>query len=211
VITSAGYTNLVHAFVGSSASSFVFEGEAGYLDHALASPSLTARVTGVTERHINADEPPVLDYNVEFKSTDQITLLYNADPYRASDHDPVIIGLDLTPAPLACDCSNPRAIRGTPRADFLVGTLGDDILCGFDGNDVILALSGNDCVDSGPGNDLVLGGLGNDRIFGGAGNDLLAGNLGQDQLDGGDGFDELTGGLGKDTCKNGEIVLSCEQ
>jgi predicted extracellular nuclease len=76
--------------------SYVFNGEVGYLDHALATSTLTAQVTGVTIWHINSDEPRVLDYNVEFKSPGQVTELYNADPYRSSDHDPVIIGLDLT-------------------------------------------------------------------------------------------------------------------
>jgi len=52
---------------------------------------MAAQVSGATDWHINADEPAVLDYNVEFKSQD----LYAATPYRASDHDPVIIGLRL--------------------------------------------------------------------------------------------------------------------
>jgi uncharacterized protein len=71
--------------------SFVFDGEAGYLDHALTSASLSRNVTNVTEWHINADEPTVIDYNTEFKPQD----LYTATPFRASDHDPVVIGLNL--------------------------------------------------------------------------------------------------------------------
>ena len=35
---------------------YVFEGEAGYLDHALATPTLAGRVAGVDIWHINADE-----------------------------------------------------------------------------------------------------------------------------------------------------------
>ena len=35
-----GYTNLVHALVGAAGYSYVFEGQSGYLDHALASPLL---------------------------------------------------------------------------------------------------------------------------------------------------------------------------
>jgi hypothetical protein len=50
-------------------------------------------VAGVAEWHINCDEPRVLDYNTEYKTANQVNLLYNADAYRASDHDPVIIGL----------------------------------------------------------------------------------------------------------------------
>jgi hypothetical protein len=49
----------------------------------------------VTTWHINADEPRVLYYNEEYKSAGQVTGLYNNDPYRSSDHDPVIVGLGL--------------------------------------------------------------------------------------------------------------------
>jgi predicted extracellular nuclease len=99
-MTNAGYTNLLETFVGAGAYSFIFFGQAGSLNHALSSPTLTAQVTGVTEWHINADEPRVLDYNEEFKSSGQIISLYNAEPYRSSDHDPVIVGLNLiTSAP----------------------------------------------------------------------------------------------------------------
>ncbi|WP_257456371.1 ExeM/NucH family extracellular endonuclease [Archangium lipolyticum] len=73
--------------------SYVFEGQSGELDHALATPSLSEQVRGITIWHINADEPPVLDYNTEFKTDDR----YAPTPYRASDHDPLIIGLDTNP------------------------------------------------------------------------------------------------------------------
>ena len=97
-IKDAGYVDLIDTVIGAdSAYSYVFEGQSGYLDHALASPSLSAQVNGLSEWHINADEPRVLDYNMEFKSANQISELYNADAYRASDHDPVIVGLDLPP------------------------------------------------------------------------------------------------------------------
>ncbi len=89
----AGYSNLIELRVGTAAYSYVFNGEAGYLDHALASATLVAQVTGITEWHINADEPRVLDYNEEFKSPAQVISYYNADPYRSSDHDPVVIEL----------------------------------------------------------------------------------------------------------------------
>ena len=93
VITGAGYTDLGNSL--PNAYSYVFEGQVGTLDYALASPSLTAQVSGVTEWHINSDEPRALDYNEEFKTANQIALYYNGDPYRSSDHDPVVIGLNL--------------------------------------------------------------------------------------------------------------------
>ena len=94
-LKDGGYTDLVNSYVGAEAYSYIYYGQAGYLDHALASPSLLSQVTGATIWHINADEPKVLDYNTEFKTDGQIDSLYNVDPYRASDHDPVIVGLDL--------------------------------------------------------------------------------------------------------------------
>ncbi|GGJ41700.1 ExeM/NucH family extracellular endonuclease [Deinococcus roseus] len=76
--------------------SYVFNGETGYLDHALSSSTLSDNITGVTEWHINSDEPIVLDYNTEFKTAAQIADLYSPTPYRSSDHDPVVVGLDLS-------------------------------------------------------------------------------------------------------------------
>ncbi|MBG4673260.1 SpnA family nuclease [Pseudomonas aeruginosa] len=96
VIRSAGYTDLVARQAGAGKGySYVFSGQSGYLDHALATASLARQVRGAVEWHINADEPRVLDYNVEFKTPRQQDSLYNAEPYRASDHDPVVIGIDL--------------------------------------------------------------------------------------------------------------------
>jgi len=92
-----GLVNEIERFVrpASMPYSFVFDGESGYLDHALATASLDKKVAGVTEWHINADEPSVIDYNTEFKPQD----LYAKTPYRASDHDPVVISLNLAPPP----------------------------------------------------------------------------------------------------------------
>ncbi|MBZ9557105.1 MULTISPECIES: ExeM/NucH family extracellular endonuclease [unclassified Modicisalibacter] len=75
--------------------SYSYDGQWGSLDHALASASLADQVTGTTTWHINADEPTVLDYNTEYKSDAQVASFYDDGPYRASDHDPVVVGLDL--------------------------------------------------------------------------------------------------------------------
>jgi predicted extracellular nuclease len=89
----AGYANLLAEAFGPDAYSFVFAGQAGALDHALATQSLSSQVAGIAEWHINADEPPILDYNLEFGR--DAGLFDAANPFRASDHDPVIVGLDL--------------------------------------------------------------------------------------------------------------------
>ena len=93
VLLNAGFVDL--AALHDDSYSFVFDGQWGYLDYALASPSLAAQVTGTAEYHINADEVPVLDYNTNFKSAGQVVSLFAPDEFRTSDHDPVVVGLDL--------------------------------------------------------------------------------------------------------------------
>ncbi len=98
VLTDGGLVNQVAAFVPEADRySYVFDGTAGYLDHALSTASTTSQITGVGIWHINADEPSVIDYNTEYKTVD----LYEPHQYRASDHDPVILGLNLNTAPEA--------------------------------------------------------------------------------------------------------------
>jgi hypothetical protein len=93
-LEAAGYVSLAAKFLGEAAYSFQFAGQSGTLDYAFANANLASQVVAVAEWHNNADEPVVLDYNREFK-TDRP---FNADdPYRASDHDPLLIGLDLVP------------------------------------------------------------------------------------------------------------------
>ena len=95
--TNNGWVNLIDAHNGASAYSYAFDGQWGYLDHALATASLAAQVSGVADWHVNADEPNALDYNTNYKSAAQINSLYAPDVFRNSDHDPVIVGLNLVP------------------------------------------------------------------------------------------------------------------
>jgi hypothetical protein len=83
----------------AGAYSYVFDGQWGYLDHALASADARrqARSPGVADYHINADEPSVLDYNTEFKTAGQPPACsMPPDQFRVSDHDPVIVGLEAS-------------------------------------------------------------------------------------------------------------------
>lgn len=103
-IEAAGYTNLIRQYDAPNTYSIAFDGQWGYLDHALASAALTPQVTGAAIWHINADESSLLDYNdairdageQSFEAKPSANELYAPDPLRASDHDPVLIGLDLT-------------------------------------------------------------------------------------------------------------------
>ena len=75
----------------------------GYLDHALANPSMTTQVVDADEWHSNADESPLFDYSDEladagersFERKSAALPLLVPDLRRASDHDPVIVGIDL--------------------------------------------------------------------------------------------------------------------
>jgi hypothetical protein len=108
VFAAAGFTDL-----SAGGYSYVFDGQWGYLDYALVSPTLLEQVTGITEFHINSDEVPALDYNTEFKTAAQIDSLYAPDMYRTSDHDPVLLGvaLEAEPEPVPT-CSVEYIIHG---------------------------------------------------------------------------------------------------
>ncbi|MEO1287363.1 MAG: ExeM/NucH family extracellular endonuclease, partial [Chloroflexota bacterium] len=68
----------------------------GTLDYAFANASLASQVTDAIEWHINSDEPIYIDYNLEYKPEEVIETLYLPDAYRASDHDPIVVGLSLS-------------------------------------------------------------------------------------------------------------------
>lgn len=85
LLRAAGWRD---AFAGADDAppySYVYEGRAGRLDHALLSPALAARLAGAAHWHVNADEPASLGYR-------------HADgrgPWRSSDHDPLLLGFHL--------------------------------------------------------------------------------------------------------------------
>ena len=97
-IESAGFINLTEASEGPGGYSYTFDGEFGHLDHALANPHLAAQVTGAATWHVNSDEPIYYDYNLEHKNDAQAAINVGT-PYRYSDHDPVVIGVNLTSPP----------------------------------------------------------------------------------------------------------------
>lgn len=96
-LTSNGMVDQVGAF-SSFGYSYVFDGAAGRLDHAITTATMSAKIAGVKHWHINADEPSIIDYNLEFKKPSCPACgpdYYSPTVYRSSDHDPVIVGLKL--------------------------------------------------------------------------------------------------------------------
>ena len=95
------FVDLVRRHSGAAAHSYLFDGQVGRLDHALASASLASQVTGAAPWSINADEPSAFDYDdaiadvgeAAFEAKPAALPLYAADEFRTSDHDPLVIGL----------------------------------------------------------------------------------------------------------------------
>ncbi len=134
-LTSSGYIDQVGRF-NPFGYSYVFDGAAGRLDHAITTATMSPKVNGVVHWHINADEPSIIDYNLEFKQPACATCapdLYTPTPYRSSDHEPVLLGLNLY-----------KAVPGTPGPDTLVGSPGDDLITGGASPDVLTGGAGAD-------------------------------------------------------------------
>ena len=74
------------------------------------------------------------------------------------------------------------AARCAGRAATVIGSNGRDRLRGTAKADVIVGLGGNDVIEARGGDDLVCGGAGADALKGGAGADRLLGEAGADRL-----------------------------
>ncbi|KFN48743.1 ExeM/NucH family extracellular endonuclease [Arenimonas composti] len=72
---------------GERPYSFIYGGQRGRLDHALLRGVLSERLRGVAYWNVNAAEADLFDYRTERPGT--------PGPWRASDHDPVLLGFDL--------------------------------------------------------------------------------------------------------------------
>ncbi|WP_299598515.1 ExeM/NucH family extracellular endonuclease [uncultured Tateyamaria sp.] len=89
-----GLVDLIDQFIGQDeAYSFVFDGQRGSLDHAIASDDMAGWITGAAEWHINADEPDLLNYNSAFNNAN----FFEDSLFASSDHDPLIIGINTNP------------------------------------------------------------------------------------------------------------------
>lgn len=94
-LEAGGFVNLLDRDHGDNAYTYVFAGRAGALDHAFASAGLAAMVLKAFAWHSNADEPQVFDYNLDFGRNPR--LFDSESPWRSSDHDPVVVDIELSP------------------------------------------------------------------------------------------------------------------
>jgi len=118
VLYGDGYDNL-ESTTDPHETTYSFDGLAGSLDHVLASPAAAAMVTGVDIWNINADESIAFEYSrYNYNATD----FYAPGPYRASDHDPEVVGIDL-PAIRAEATVTARAVPPTVIAKLVPVTM----------------------------------------------------------------------------------------
>ena len=101
-LLAAGYADVCPLYDAGS-TSFVFSGEWGSLDYALANAAMIGQVADALKWNINADEVALLDYDdlvldpseQSFNVKPMSTPLYAPDAYRSSDHDPIVVSLSL--------------------------------------------------------------------------------------------------------------------
>lgn len=93
VLGAAGYHNVEREF-GADEYSYSFSGLSGSLDHIVANKAAMDLATGADIWNINSGESLALEYSRwNYHGTD----FHEPTPFRSSDHDPVILGLDLAP------------------------------------------------------------------------------------------------------------------
>lgn len=129
LLTSGGIVDLVSMFDPADYS-YVFDANAGRLDHGLGTPSIATKVTGATSWHINADEPEWTDYNTEDRAAGNDW--YQPTAFRASDHDPMLIGLNLVKT-ITAGAGQP--VTGTPGDDVIESGNGANLITGGGGRD----------------------------------------------------------------------------
>ncbi|GGF36097.1 hypothetical protein GCM10010922_09080 [Microbacterium sorbitolivorans] len=91
VLTDAGYIDL-NAELNDGEPTYNYDGLDGSLDHVLANEAALELVSGVDVWQINGQEQVGFEYS---RYNYNATILYDDSVYRASDHNPIIVGLDL--------------------------------------------------------------------------------------------------------------------
>ena len=125
VFEDAGYRNALPSFTAEPPSSYAFFNPvdmSGALDHLLISASLVPQATAATDWAINAAEGAFRDYNRDSNNNGNAAVrdFFAADPYRTSDHDPLILDLDLGRAVSGGLAFGHGVASGDPYADSVI-------------------------------------------------------------------------------------------
>ncbi len=131
VLEEGGFVNVGTAL--DAGYTYLFGGRVGSLDHVFASTEAFDRVTGADTWDINADEPVGNEYS---RYNTNATLLYDESVFRASDHDPTLVGYD----PVGPETPQPPApftdvAADHEFADEIAWLAGAGITTGYDNGD----------------------------------------------------------------------------
>jgi predicted extracellular nuclease len=120
VMREKGFVDLLGRFNETNSYTYIYDGLIGTLDYAFSNSALATHVAGITAWHINADESPALDYqDVPGKPKEY----HAANAFRSSDHDPLIIGLDIGAVPAQAGKIMPHKDSPTTLYVLLAGAL----------------------------------------------------------------------------------------
>jgi len=126
--------------------SYNFDGLSGSLDHVLLNPAAKERLTGSGVWNINSVEPVLREYS-RYKTTS--VDYYRDDVYRASDHDPVKVGLkkgkarETTLTMLNFNDFHGRIAAASPDTTQFFGTIEQQRAAAGEGNTVLLSAGDN--------------------------------------------------------------------
>ena len=126
VLEDAGFVNVPAQYTDKT--TYQFGGLLGSLDHVFASPAAAEAVTGADVWDINADESIGREYS---RYRNNIVDLYDTSPFRASDHDPAIVGFDAVaddPGPqIGPTRIEVTGTSGPPRTAIALAIAGGDV------------------------------------------------------------------------------------
>lgn len=89
-LLQAGYEDMLMRYTPTGYS-YVYKSEMGYLDRVFASPTMAAQVIAAQPVHWNTDYPYSWSFYTRYKQGKKGSQL----PFRYSDHDPILVTLDL--------------------------------------------------------------------------------------------------------------------
>ena len=114
VLYAAGYTDIGHDQAPNEYT-YQFDGTVGSLDHVLANGTALAQVTGAHVWNINSVESVAYEYSrFNYNAID----FFAPNPFRSSDHDPLLVGFDVPAPPAATNTTaavspEPVVVRDT--------------------------------------------------------------------------------------------------
>lgn len=92
LIEDAGFTNVEARYEADP--TYQYSGRLGSLDHVFANKKALKLVTGAAVWNINSDESVAMQYS---RSNYNLTQFVTSEPFAASDHDPVFVGIGTKP------------------------------------------------------------------------------------------------------------------